>query len=72
MERSIIAGVEYRHFLIAALISEGVMTILQLALCVAVLLFWFNFNVVGSLSLCLLISFLTGMVGVSLGMIGLI
>lgn len=67
MDRTLVAGVKYRHLLISILICEGVMTFLQLSLCFIVLLFGFSFTVVGSLALCIFLCYLMGMVGVTLG-----
>lgn len=72
LDRTLTAGVKYYHLLISILISEGVMTLVQLGLCFIVLLFGFNFQVVGSLSLTIFLCFLMGMIGVTLGKICLI
>ncbi|OXA58013.1 ABC transporter G family member 23, partial [Folsomia candida] len=68
LDRTLTAGVKYYHLLISILISEGVMTLVQLGLCFIVLLFGFNFQVVGSLSLTIFLCFLMGMIGVTLGL----
>jgi ABC-type transport system involved in Fe-S cluster assembly fused permease/ATPase subunit len=67
LERSLVAGVKDIHILIAYMISEGSLIIIQLILSFGILLTVFDFSVKGSYLMFYLIVFLEGLTGLSLG-----
>jgi len=67
LDRSLVAGVSFRHILTASFLCEAVIIIFQLLLMYLILYFAFKFVVVGSLVVVVLISILMGLVGVSVG-----
>lgn len=68
LDRSVVAGVINVHYILAFMISEACMIIIQLFICFLLLEFVFNFNIVGSTLLFYGIIFVMGMTGLSVGM----
>lgn len=69
LDRTLVAGVRFYHLIIANYICEGILTMVQLTLCIIVLTVGFRFKIVGSLVLCFILCFLVANIGMSLGMI---
>lgn len=67
LDRSIVAGVGHVHYVVAFVISEACMTIIQLFLCFLLLEYVFHFEIVGSIFLFYGIMFIMGMTGLSVG-----
>ncbi|OXA56684.1 ABC transporter G family member 20 [Folsomia candida] len=67
LDRTMVAGVDYFHVVISLLVTEGLLMIIELILCLATLIFVFNFKVQGSLILCFALGILTGICGLSFG-----
>ncbi|XP_021950776.1 ABC transporter G family member 23 isoform X2 [Folsomia candida] len=67
LDRTMVAGVDFFHVIVSLLISEGLIMILELFLCLMVLIVVFNFEIQGSIFLFFLLALLTGISGLSFG-----
>lgn len=66
LERSVVAGLEYLHTLVELLISQGSILIVQVLLCYGIMVIW-EIEIVGSIWQFLLLVFLVGVVGLTIG-----
>jgi hypothetical protein len=67
LQRSVVAGLEYFHTLGGFMITEGILISIQVGLCYGILVPILGQDPVGSIWQCLLLVFLVGFVGLSLG-----
>ncbi|XP_035714198.1 ABC transporter G family member 20 isoform X1 [Folsomia candida] len=67
LERSMVAGVQSWEVMTSVFLTEGIVVVIQCIFSFAILIFYFNIEILGSTSLAIGLMFMVGLDGVTLG-----